>query len=131
MKRPRFKIPKKCSKTGKSKIPTEKEAERARFRIWSHDTSADIYDLHVYKCDHCSTWHVGHKSYYAKELAKQMKYLCEMCEVELPEPYCLYTTGHILCGVCLPKFIEINKIGNVVVLPPSLYTVKVSKNQKN
>jgi len=67
----RFKKSKKCSKTGKSKFQTEKMAGRAMMRIWSHDRQADIYDLHVYRCPHCSTYHVGHQSYYAKELEKQ------------------------------------------------------------
>lgn len=71
MKRPRFKKNKKCPKTGKSKFHTEQEAGRTMMRIWSHDTSADIYDLHTYQCEFCKSWHVGHKSYYAKELAKQ------------------------------------------------------------
>ena len=64
------KVPR-CFKTKKAKFPTEKLASKAMFRIWSHDTKADIYDLHVYQCPHCSTYHVGHKSYYAKELEKQ------------------------------------------------------------
>lgn len=71
MKRSRFKKNKKCSKTGKSKFPTESVALKTMFRIWSHDTKADIYDLHAYICPDCGSWHVGHKSYYAKELAKQ------------------------------------------------------------
>jgi len=50
-----------------------------------------------------------------------MMYFCELCEIELPEPYCLCTTGHILCGECLPEFLETNKVGNIVVLPPPKY----------
>jgi len=50
-------------------------------------------------------------------LFMSIKYFCERCKKELPEPYCLYTTGHILCGICLPKFIQENKVGEVVVLP--------------
>ena len=45
------------------------------------------------------------------------KYFCDKCGKELPEPYCLYTIGWILCGECLPKFIEENKVGNMVVIP--------------
>lgn len=37
-------------------------------RIWSHDTSANIYDLHTYVCPDCKSWHVGHKSYYEKTI---------------------------------------------------------------
>jgi len=67
----RFKKPKKCFTTGKSKLPTENAALKTMFRIWSHDTKADIHDLHVYVCPDCGSWHVGHISYYQKELAKQ------------------------------------------------------------
>lgn len=49
----------------------EQSAARAMFRIWSHDTKADIYDLHTYVCEHCGHWHIGHKSYYQMQLAKQ------------------------------------------------------------
>lgn len=74
MKRPRFKKNKKCSKTGKAKFHTEQDAGRAMMRIWSHDTSADIYDLHVYPCPYATPndkhFHIGHISYYQKELEK-------------------------------------------------------------
>lgn len=56
--------PKKCSITGKTIFLTEKDANRAMFRVWSHDTSASIYDLHVYPCG--THFHFGHKSYYEK-----------------------------------------------------------------
>lgn len=56
----------KCKKTRKTSFPNEKKASRAMMRIWSHDPSANIYDLHTYRCDHCSGFHVGHKSYYEK-----------------------------------------------------------------
>lgn len=71
MKSRKFKKPKKCPKTGKAKFITEKEAGKVMMRIWSHDTKADIYDLHTYQCEHCNCWHVGHKSYYQMQLAKQ------------------------------------------------------------
>lgn len=38
-----------------------------------------------------------------------IKYFCDDCGKELPEPYCLYTTGKILCDNCLPKFIAENE----------------------
>lgn len=60
----------KCRSTGKSILPTEKDASRVMMRIWSHDTKADIRDLHTYKCDHCGGWHVGHRSYYEMALKK-------------------------------------------------------------
>lgn len=65
---------KKCHKTHKTKFRTEKDASRAIMRIWSHDPSADIFDLHFYKCDACGFLHVGHKSYYEKARAKQESY---------------------------------------------------------
>jgi len=57
---------KKCPKTKKTSFPDEKRAGRAMMRIWSHDTSADIYDLHTYVCPDCGMWHVGHISFYEK-----------------------------------------------------------------
>lgn len=66
----RFLKPKKCSVTKKTIYHTEKDAGRGMMRIWSHDTTADIFDLHIYGCSHCGGWHVGHKSYYEKALAK-------------------------------------------------------------
>ena len=61
---------KKCPATGKTMIKTEKEAERIRFRIWSHDSKADIYDMHVYVCPKCRHYHVGHKSKYENKLRR-------------------------------------------------------------
>lgn len=66
----KFKSLPKCKTTKKTMFPTEKEAERARFRIWSHDPKADIFDLHVYSCDSCGKYHVGHRSYYEKSMEK-------------------------------------------------------------
>jgi len=57
-----------CSVTGKTKYTTEEKANKGKMYIWSHDPSADITDLHVYKCPHCSYWHIGHISYYNKTL---------------------------------------------------------------
>ncbi len=45
------------------------------------------------------------------------KYFCDRCNKELPEPYCLYTTGWILCGECKPKFDEEHRVGNMIVIP--------------
>lgn len=67
----KYKKRKKCIKTRKTSFESENTAGQAMFRIWSHDTSADIYDLHTYLCDNCKSWHIGHKSYYAKAQAKQ------------------------------------------------------------
>lgn len=55
---------KKCQKTNKTKFNNEKKAGRAMMRIWSHDPSANIYDLHTYICPDCGHYHVGHKSYF-------------------------------------------------------------------
>lgn len=57
----------KCSKTGKTKYPDEKESDKAKIWIWGRDPSADITDLHSYLCPHCNFWHVGHISYYETE----------------------------------------------------------------
>jgi len=66
--RVKFRKPKKCKATGKSKFSSERDAGRAMMRIWSHDTSADIHDLHTYICESCGSWHVGHISYYQESL---------------------------------------------------------------
>lgn len=50
-----------------------------------------------------------------------IKYICEECGKELPEPYSLYTTGHVLCGECLPPWKERNTVDGIVILPPPLY----------
>ena len=62
---------KKCARTNKTKFSTEKVAGKVMMRIWSHDPSADILDLHTYLCEYCGRWHVGHKSYYEKKLANE------------------------------------------------------------
>jgi hypothetical protein len=64
----RLPTPKKCRTTHKTKFKTEKTAAKAMMRIWAHDPSADIYDLHTYICPDCGGWHVGHKSYYQQSL---------------------------------------------------------------
>ena len=61
---------KKCPKTKKTKFSNERKAGRAKMRIWSHDPSADIYDLHTYKCPDCGSYHIGHKSYFEKTQAR-------------------------------------------------------------
>ena len=53
----------KC-KNGKVKYPTEKQANRARMYILSHDPSADMLDLLPYVCPDCGFFHVGHRSKY-------------------------------------------------------------------
>jgi len=62
---------KKCPVTGKTQFATEKLANRAKMRIWSHDPNADINDLHSYVCPDCKSWHVGHISYYEKSLENE------------------------------------------------------------
>lgn len=54
---------KKC-KNGKVKYRTEKEANRARMYILSHDPSASMLDLLPYVCPKCGFFHVGHRSKY-------------------------------------------------------------------
>jgi len=49
------------------------------------------------------------------------KYFCDKCGKELSEPYCLYTIGWILCGICLPKFKEENTVNNILVIPNKLH----------
>lgn len=60
-----------CKATRKAMFPDEKSANKAMFRTWSHVPSADILDLHTYKCDLCGHWHFGHISYYEKFKQKQ------------------------------------------------------------
>jgi len=64
---------KKCPTTKKTIYLDEKSAERGRFYIWSHDTTANIYDLHCYSCEHCGGWHIGHKSYFEKTKQTQIE----------------------------------------------------------
>jgi hypothetical protein len=54
---------KKC-KNGKVKYRAEKEANRARMYILSHDPSANMLDLLPYVCPLCGFFHVGHRSKY-------------------------------------------------------------------
>lgn len=61
---------KKCRATGKRKYHTERQAGKDMMRIWSHDPSANIYDLHTYVCPACKFWHVGHRSKYERKLAR-------------------------------------------------------------
>jgi hypothetical protein len=62
--------PKKCKKTGKTQFNDEKKASFAMMRMWSHDPSVNIYDMHTYVCPDCLKWHIGHISYYEKSKAK-------------------------------------------------------------
>ena len=64
----RFPAPKKCPVTRKTMFKKEEWANRAKMRIWSHDPSANIMDLHTYLCPDCGQYHIGHKSYYEKYL---------------------------------------------------------------
>lgn len=57
---------KKC-KNGKVKFRTEKEANRARMYILSHDPSAGMFDLMPYVCPLCGFFHVGHRSKYTSK----------------------------------------------------------------
>jgi len=62
------KHPKICPVTKKTMFKTEEMANRIKMRIWSHDPSADITDLHVYTCKYCEKFHIGHLSYYKMAL---------------------------------------------------------------
>ena len=57
---------KKCKQTRKTAYPNEKLAGKGLMYMRSHDPSADIFDLHVYKCEHGEHFHIGHRSYYEK-----------------------------------------------------------------
>jgi hypothetical protein len=50
-----------------------------------------------------------------------IKYLCDICSKGLPEPYCLYTMGWILCAECHPKFVEENTVNGILILPVPVY----------
>lgn len=63
--------PKKCVHTRKTIYITEDLANRGKMWIWSRDPKADINDLHVYMCPHAMHYHIGHKSFYEKVLARQ------------------------------------------------------------
>ena len=45
------------------------------------------------------------------------RFYCDVCEIELPEPYCLYTIGWTLCDSCLRTFREENTTGNALKIP--------------
>ena len=65
---------KQCKATGKLKYPTEKIANDVRMILWGRDPSVDLSDLHVYKCEFCFAFHVGHESYYKKILDRENVY---------------------------------------------------------
>lgn len=46
----------------KKKYGTPKSAARGRMNLWGADPTADLNDLHVYKCPICGFLHIGHKS---------------------------------------------------------------------
>lgn len=60
-------------KNGKVKYRTEKEANRARMYILSHDPSAGMLDLMPYVCPECGFFHVGHHSKYLHSLSQNSK----------------------------------------------------------
>ena len=53
---------------GKKKYGNLKNANRGRMNLWGSDPSADLNDLHVYRCPVCGFYHVGHKSKYEEYL---------------------------------------------------------------
>jgi len=53
---------------GKKKYGNLKNANRGRMNLWGSDPSADLSDLHVYKCPRCNFYHVGHRSKYLERL---------------------------------------------------------------
>lgn len=55
----------------KTKFPDETTANKVVTRIWSHDPTVKLGDLHSYKCEVCNSWHVGHKKYYDAYLQRQ------------------------------------------------------------
>jgi hypothetical protein len=54
---------KKCI-NGKVKYRTEKDANKGRMYILSHDPSANMLDLLPYTCPLCGFFHLGHRSKY-------------------------------------------------------------------
>lgn len=62
---------KKC-RNGKVKFRTEKEANKARMYILSHDPSANMLDLMPYVCPLCGYFHVGHRSKYVLATSRAM-----------------------------------------------------------
>lgn len=59
-----------CRRYNKVKYKTEEKAHEGLMWIWSH-ANEDMRDLHVYKCEFCNMWHVGHKSKYEKRMNGQ------------------------------------------------------------
>lgn len=60
----------KCRRYNKVKYKTEAKAHKGLMWIWSH-SNEDMCDLHVYKCEFCGMWHVGHISKYEKRIHGQ------------------------------------------------------------
>jgi hypothetical protein len=60
---------KRC-RNGKVKYRTEKEANKGRMYILSHDPSANMFDLMPYVCPLCGYFHVGHRSKYLLSTAR-------------------------------------------------------------
>ena len=59
-----------CGSTKKTMYLTEADAQKGMTLIWGADPTADLKDLHVYQCDFCKHFHVGHISAYQKYLEK-------------------------------------------------------------
>lgn len=60
-----------CPVQHKAMYRTERDASTAMFRVWSHNPSLNIYDMHTYFHDDCGAWHFGHISYYQKQIERQ------------------------------------------------------------
>ena len=44
-----------------------------------------------------------------------IRHFCDMCKIELPKPYYLYTIGWTLCAQCHPKYVKENSIGKILI----------------
>lgn len=55
-----------CDRTRKTKYLTEQDADKGITFIWGSDPTADLKDLHSFRCEHCGFWHIGHRSKFIK-----------------------------------------------------------------
>lgn len=64
-----YKFIPKCPETGKQKYPSEKEANHAITFMWATTGMSmdEFEDLHSWKCETCSAWHIGHKKYFTQD----------------------------------------------------------------
>ena len=59
-----------CDFTGKTIYVTDADAKKGMTLIWGADPSADLKDMHTYRCERYAHYHVGHISAYQNYLER-------------------------------------------------------------